>query len=70
MTAEHPPLKNATQTPGALFDDLAAEARYGQGLARALVEHVCRMRAAGYANDVVLEGETWGVDVKRRAPVS
>ena len=70
VTAEHPPLSNATQYPDAPVDDLAAEARYGEGLARALVEHVCRMRAAGYANDVVLEGDTWGVEVKRKARVS
>ena len=50
--------------------DLVAEARLGTGLARALVQHVVRMKAAGYDDDVVIDGEVWHLDLKRKAPPS
>ena len=50
--------------------NLVAEARLGTGLARALVQHVLRMRAAGYEDDIVVDGEVWHLELKRKAPVS
>lgn len=49
---------------------LAAEARCGVALSRALVEHVIRMRAAGYADEISLCGETWAVSISLKTPAS
>ena len=48
--------------------ELAAETRCGEGLARALVEHLCPMHVAGYGNEILVDGETWVVAVKRSPP--
>jgi hypothetical protein len=45
--------------------ELTAEGRLGAALARALIEHLSRMRAAGYHNEIVVDGELWTVEVKR-----
>ena len=51
-------------------DDLAGEARRGTDLARALIQHVCTMRADGYEDEIMVNGEVWGVEVKRKSPIS
>ena len=47
--------------------ELTAEARRGAALARALIEHLSRMRAAGYDNELLVDDELWTVEVKRRS---
>lgn len=42
-------------------NELAAETRSGAALARALVEHVCRMHADGYSDEVLVDSEIWVV---------
>ena len=42
----------------------------GCDLARALIEHVSRMRAAGYDNELLIDGEIWTIQAKRSSPVS
>ena len=47
-------------------DELAAEASCGTGLARKLVEHISRMGASGYSNEVEIDCETWIISAARR----
>lgn len=50
--------------------ELVRQARLGVVLARALIEHICRMQAAGYDNELVVDGELWNVGVRRKQRVS
>ena len=45
------------------------EASVGVGLARALAEHVSRMGVTGFSDELLVQGETWGVIVKLRPSV-
>ena len=47
----------------------AEDPRQGALLARAMIQHVCAMRAAGYKEEILVDGEVWGVEVKRKSPV-
>ena len=41
------------------------DSRLGTDLARSLIQHVCRMRAGGYDNQIIVDGEIWVVQFKR-----
>jgi hypothetical protein len=51
-------------------DELLLEARAGLTLAKALVKHTSRMRASGYDNEVLVDGEVWTVTARRKSPVA
>ena len=58
--------KGALENRG-ILDDSVREARQGTNLARALIQHVCAMRAAGYEDEVMVDGEIWGVEVRHKS---
>lgn len=68
--AQHSYVDGVYEVAVSAHKELAAEARCGAALARALVEHVCRMHAAGYDNEIVVDGEPWAVKVNGRTPPS
>ncbi len=51
-------------------DSLTRETRMGTQLARALIGHICSVRAAGYDNEIMVDGEAWVVQVRRKTPFS
>ena len=51
-------------------EDMPGEARLGAVLARALVQHISTMRAVGYEDEIVVDGDVWNVEVRRKSPTS
>ena len=52
------------------LEDLQGEARLGEVLARAMIQHIRTMRAVGYEEEIVLNGEVWNVAITRKSPTT
>ena len=49
-------------------EEMPGEAQLGDVLSRALIQHIRTMRAVGYEEEIVLNGEVWHVEVTRKSP--
>lgn len=46
---------------------LASEARRGLELTKALVHHLSLVGASGYSNDLIVDGETWVIQITKES---
>lgn len=53
------------QTSALSVDQLVAETRRGTGLTLELVEHLARMQAEGYSNEIQVDGQSWKIIIER-----
>lgn len=68
--SEHFHVGKSTSAAANRSEQLAADARQGVALSRALIQHVWNIGAAGYDNEIVVDGEVWRLQATRKAPAS